>query len=138
MRPTTLSGVSYSPHGTKLGRSAARAGRKDRKGGCRETTRRSATTRCPRFEDPLAGKGESPMLKVHGHPFSTCTRKVLMTLAETETPYEFSVVDFAKGEHKQAPHLEKQPFGRIPVLEDGAFSFFESRAICRYLDEKAG
>ena len=40
------------------------------------------------------------MLKIFGHPMSTCTRKVLMTLAENTTPHELVVVDFAKGEHK--------------------------------------
>ncbi len=78
------------------------------------------------------------MLKVFGHPASTCTRKVLMTLAETTTPFELTTVDFAKGEHKQQPHLGRQPFGQIPTIDDGGFALFESRAICRYLDEKAG
>ena len=78
------------------------------------------------------------MLKIFGHPMSTCTRKVLMTLAETNTPFELTTVDFAKGEHKQQPHLGRQPFGQIPAMDDGGFALFESRAICRYLDEKAG
>jgi glutathione S-transferase len=78
------------------------------------------------------------MLKIYGHPGSTCTRKVLMTLAETNTPYELTTVDLAKGEHKQQPHLGRQPFGQIPALDDDGFAFFESRAICRYIDEKAG
>ena len=78
------------------------------------------------------------MLKVYGHPWSTCTRKVLMTLAENETPYELIVVDFAKGEHKAEAHLRRQPFGRIPALDDDGYELFESRAICRYLNEKVG
>jgi glutathione S-transferase len=78
------------------------------------------------------------MLKVYGHPMSTCTRKVLMTLAETETPFELVVVDFAKGEHKGEAHLRRQPFGRVPALEDDGYELFESRAMCRYLNEKAG
>jgi len=78
------------------------------------------------------------MIILHGHPVSTCTRKVLMTLGETETPYELKLVDFAKGEHKQEAHLARQPFGQIPTIEDGAFTLFESRAICRYLAQKAG
>lgn len=78
------------------------------------------------------------MLKVFGHPASTCTRIVLMTLAETTTPFELTTVDFAKGEHKQQPHLGRQPFGQLPAIDDGGFALFESRAICRYLDEKAG
>jgi glutathione S-transferase len=77
------------------------------------------------------------MIKLFGHPASTCTRKVLTALAETETPYEFSLVDLAKGEHKQEPHLSRQPFGQIPAIDDDGFALFESRAICRYLSEKA-
>jgi glutathione S-transferase len=77
------------------------------------------------------------MLKIFGHPMSTCTRKVLMTLAETNTPYELSLVDFAKGEHKAPAHLARQPFGRIPAMEDDGFELFESRAICRYINQKA-
>jgi glutathione S-transferase len=77
------------------------------------------------------------MIKLYGNPFSTCTRKVLTTLAETKTPYEFTVVDFAKGEHKQQPHLSRQPFGQVPAIDDNGFALYESRAICRYLSEKA-
>ena len=76
------------------------------------------------------------MLKIFGHPMSTCTRKVLMTLAENDTPYELSVVDFAKNEHKAEPHLLRQPFGQLPAVDDDGFAFFESRAICRYVNEK--
>jgi glutathione S-transferase len=83
-------------------------------------------------------KKEDSMLTIYGNPMSTCTRKVLMTLAETQTPYEMVVIDFGKGEHKQAPHLRRQPFGRVPALEDGDFAMFESRAMCRYLNRKAG
>jgi len=78
------------------------------------------------------------MLKIYGHPMSTCTRKVLFTLNETNTPYELTVVDFAKGEHKQAAHLAHQPFGQLPALTDGAFEMYESRAMARYIDHKAG
>ncbi len=78
------------------------------------------------------------MLTVYGNPMSTCTRKVLMTLAETNTPFEMKVVDLMGGAHKQDTHLHRQPFGRIPAIEDGGFELFESRAICRYINEKVG
>lgn len=76
-------------------------------------------------------------MKLYGHPVSTCTRKVLTTLIETNTPYELVVVDFAKGEHKQQPHLSRQPFGQVPALEDDGFQIYESRAIARYVNDKA-
>jgi len=59
-----------------------------------------------------------------------------MTLAETSTPFEMSIVDLSQGEHKREPHIRRQPFGRIPVLEDDGYALFESRAICRYLNQK--
>ncbi len=78
------------------------------------------------------------MLKLFGSPVSTCTRKVLMTLNETNTPFDFVVVDFAKGEHKQAANLARQPFGQVPALDDDGFKMYESRAMARYIDAKAG
>lgn len=77
------------------------------------------------------------MIQLYGSPFSTCTRKVLMALLETSTPYEMNVVDFAQREHKAEPHLSRQPFGQIPAIDDGGFVLFESRAICRYVSAKA-
>lgn len=78
------------------------------------------------------------MLKVFGHPVSTCTRKVLFTANETNTPYELVLVDIMKGEHKGAAHVARQPFGQLPAIEDDDFKMFESRAIARYIDDKAG
>jgi glutathione S-transferase len=75
-------------------------------------------------------------MKLFGHPYSTCTRKVLTTLVETNTPYELVVVDFATGEHKQEPHLSRQPFGQVPAIEDDGFALYESRAVLRYINEK--
>lgn len=75
-------------------------------------------------------------MKVYGHPFSTCTRKVLATLAEKGHKAELVLVDILKGEQKQPAHLARQPFAVIPVLEDDGFTMYESRAICRYLDLK--
>ncbi|HVW30482.1 MAG TPA: glutathione binding-like protein [Polyangiaceae bacterium] len=77
-------------------------------------------------------------MKIFGHPGSTCTRKVLMTLAETQTPYEFILVELGKGEHKQQPHLSRQPFGQVPALEDENLKMYESRAIARYINRKVG
>jgi glutathione S-transferase len=67
---------------------------------------------------------------------STCTRKVLTTLAEKGHEAEFVLLDFAKGEHKQPAHLARQPFGVMPAFEDDGFMLYESRAIIRYLNDK--
>eukprot|EP01117_Protostelium_nocturnum_P000127 TRINITY_DN10205_c0_g1_i1.p1 TRINITY_DN10205_c0_g1~~TRINITY_DN10205_c0_g1_i1.p1 ORF type:complete len:218 (-),score=60.00 TRINITY_DN10205_c0_g1_i1:65-718(-) len=73
-------------------------------------------------------------LVVKGLGMSTCARRVFTTCEETGTPYEISPVNFATGEHKSEAYREKyQPFGVIPVLIDGDFQVYESRAICRYV-----
>lgn len=77
-------------------------------------------------------------MKIYGHPMSTCTRKVLTTCVETNTPYELVTLDFAKGDHKQPEHLARHPWGKMPTLDDGGFTMIESRPICRYINDKAG
>ncbi|MBX3158860.1 MAG: glutathione S-transferase family protein [Deltaproteobacteria bacterium] len=77
-------------------------------------------------------------MKLYGHPISTCTRKVLCTLNETNTPFELVTLDFAKADHKHAAHLARQPFGKMPALDDDGFVLYESRAMSRYIDAKAG
>ncbi|HEX6838280.1 MAG TPA: glutathione binding-like protein, partial [Polyangia bacterium] len=72
-----------------------------------------------------------------GHPMSTCTRKVLTTLAENQTEAQFEMVDLFKGAHKAPAYLAHQPFGQVPALEDDGFQIYESRAICRYIDGKS-
>ena len=74
-------------------------------------------------------------MKLYGNPLSTCTRKVLTVFAEKNAKFDFVVLDFMKGEHKSPEHLARQPFGVVPSFEDNGFALYESRAICRYLDE---
>jgi glutathione S-transferase len=78
------------------------------------------------------------VLKLHGASYSTCTKRVLTALKETNTPYELVPVDLSKGEHKSPEFLAKQPFGQVPYLDDDGFTIFESRAIARYIAAKAG
>ncbi|KAF9621004.1 hypothetical protein IFM89_015826 [Coptis chinensis] len=75
-------------------------------------------------------------LKVYGLPMSTCTTRVLACIHEKGVEVELVPVDFKVGEHKQPPFLAKNPFGQIPVLEDGDLTLFESRAITAYVSHK--
>lgn len=65
------------------------------------------------------------VLKIHGSPQSTCTQRVATVLIEKQVPYEVIPINFAIKEHKSPAHLEKHPFGKIPVLEeeDGTFLY---------------
>ncbi|KAI3897968.1 hypothetical protein MKW92_037612 [Papaver armeniacum] len=75
-------------------------------------------------------------LKVHGLAKSMPVSCVMLCLAEKELDFEFVHVNFSKGEHKSHPFLSKNPFGKIPVFEDGPITLFESRAITRYIAHK--
>lgn len=75
-------------------------------------------------------------IKVYGAAASTCTKRVLTALEEKNVSYELVPVNFAVAEHKSPEFLKKQPFGKIPVLEDDGFLVFESRAICKYIAKK--
>jgi glutathione S-transferase len=76
--------------------------------------------------------------KVLGHAGSTCTRTVVATLEEVGAPYELQTINFGAGEHKAPEYLAKhQPFGQIPVLYDGDFRIFESRAIAKYVADNS-
>lgn len=44
-------------------------------------------------------------IKVHGHPISGSTQRVLATLAEKGLDYEFVFVDLATGQHKTEPFV---------------------------------
>ncbi|GKU86811.1 hypothetical protein SLEP1_g1286 [Rubroshorea leprosula] len=75
-------------------------------------------------------------IKLHGAPMSTCTAKVLTCLHEKGIDFEFVPINLLAGEQKQPSFVAKNPFGLVPVLEDGDFTIFESRAITSYLAEK--
>jgi len=64
-----------------------------------------------------------------GSPFG---RSVLATLEEKGAPWQLAPL--RPGDHKQASHLERQPFGRAPAIEHGGFRLYETQAILRYLD----
>ncbi|GLB45764.1 putative GST superfamily protein [Lyophyllum shimeji] len=76
------------------------------------------------------------VLKLYGSGNSTCTRRVGAVLREKKIPFELVEVQLMKGEHKSPAFMEKQPFGQIPYIDDDGFILYESRAICRYLEEK--
>ncbi|MCL7028220.1 hypothetical protein MKW94_018620 [Papaver nudicaule] len=75
-------------------------------------------------------------LKVHGLAKSMPVSIVMLCLAEKDQDFEFVPVDLSKGEHKSHPFLSKNPFGKIPVFEDGSITLFESRAITGYIAHK--
>ncbi|KAJ4728988.1 Glutathione S-transferase [Melia azedarach] len=75
------------------------------------------------------------VLKVYGPAYAS-PKRVLVCLVEKEIEYEVVPVDLLKGEHKSPEYLKLQPFGSVPLLQDGDYTLFESRAMIRYYSEK--
>ncbi len=76
------------------------------------------------------------MIKLHDHPLSGNCYKVRLLLSQLGVPYERVYVDIFEGEHKSADHREINPNMKIPVLQDGDFTMWESNAILFYLGRK--
>src|SRR5262249_59249708 len=73
-------------------------------------------------------------LKLHYHPLSTFSRRVLIAFVEKQIPHELAVVDMAARRHREQPYLSLNPYGRVPTLDDDGFVLFESTAILNYLE----
>jgi len=60
-------------------------------------------------------------------------RSVQVGLEEKGAAYRLHAM--GPGEMKGNAYLKKHPFGRVPALEHGDFSLYETQAILRYLDD---
>lgn len=78
------------------------------------------------------------MLKLHGHELSGNSSKVRLLLELLGVPYEWVRVDLMAGEHKQPPFLALNPFGQVPVLQDGDTNLADAQAILYYLAARQG
>ena len=80
----------------------------------------------------------SVMFRLHGHELSGNSYKVRLLLELLGLPYEWVRVDLMAGEHKQEPFLALNPFGQVPVLEDGDTILCDAQAILYYLAARQG
>ncbi len=64
--------------------------------------------------------------------------KVRLYCALLGLPLELAPVDFMGGAHKRSPLIGMNPFGELPVLEDGGVCLRDSQAILVYLARKYG
>jgi len=77
------------------------------------------------------------MITLYSFPQSRSLRAT-WTLEELGLEYRCRHVALDNGEGQTPEHLARHPDGKVPVLEDGEFSLFESLPICRYLAEQFG
>jgi glutathione S-transferase len=76
-----------------------------------------------------------PITLYHDVP-STNSDRVKIALAEKGLAWEGVWVKLSKREQKSPEHLKRNPYGKIPVLDDDGKILFESCIINEYLDEK--
>ena len=75
----------------------------------------------------------SHTLKLYHHPLSGHSHRVHLALSLLGLPYDRIAVDLKKAAHKRPEFLALNPFGQVPVLDDGGTIVFDSNAILVYL-----
>lgn len=69
------------------------------------------------------------VLKIHGHPQSTCTRRVIAVAKEKNVEYEVHSVDWTIRAYKTPEFMTNQPFGQMPYLVLGSLYLKHLRAL---------
>ncbi|AUX46757.1 glutathione S-transferase [Sorangium cellulosum] len=72
-------------------------------------------------------------IRLYRHPLSGHAHRVELFLSLLGLPFELVDVDVARGAHKTPEFLSKNPFGQVPVIEDGDVTLADSNAILVYL-----
>ncbi|MEM6681983.1 MAG: glutathione S-transferase family protein [Pseudomonadota bacterium] len=75
------------------------------------------------------------MLKLY-FTHKTRSGRVVWLLEELGLDYELVKLEFSKEGLKSDAHRKRHPLGRVPVLEDGDVTIFESGAIIDYILER--
>ena len=78
------------------------------------------------------------MIKLYGHELSGNSYKVQLLLSLLHLDFELIKIDVMAAEQKGAAHLARNPFGQIPVLEDGTVTLSDAQAILVYLARQYG
>lgn len=72
-------------------------------------------------------------IRLYTFPLSGHAHRAELFLSLLGLPFEKVEVDLVKGEHKQPEFLALNPFGQVPVIEDGELTIADSNAILTYL-----
>jgi glutathione S-transferase len=76
-------------------------------------------------------------MKIHHAPNSRSVR-ALWLFNELGLPYELEIYPLGDKSMRTSEYLKVHPLGRVPALEDGDVTIFESGAIVQYVLEKYG
>ena len=79
-----------------------------------------------------------PALKLHDLELSGNCYKVRLFCSLLGLKLDLAPVDFLGGAHMKSPLIDQNPFGEIPIFEDGGVVLRDSQAILVYLARKYG
>jgi glutathione S-transferase len=77
-------------------------------------------------------------MKLYSFPLSGHSHRVRLFLSLLGIEYALVDLDLAGGEHKAPEFLSLNPFGQVPVLDDGGTLISDSNAILVYLAKRHG
>jgi glutathione S-transferase len=72
-------------------------------------------------------------ITLYRHAVSGHSHRVQLALSLLGLPHQLVDVDLMKAAHKTPEFLKMNPFGQVPVLDDGGVILFDSNAILVYL-----
>jgi len=78
------------------------------------------------------------MIELYEFPLSGNSHKVRLMLSLLGLEYRSHKLDMGAGEHKSPQHLQRNPFGQVPVLQDDGIVIRDSQAILVYLARAYG
>ncbi|WP_076998606.1 glutathione S-transferase family protein [Variovorax sp. KK3] len=75
-------------------------------------------------------------ITVHNATISGHCHRVRLFLSLLDLPFETVEVDLRAGEQRSPAFLRLNPFGQVPVIQDGDVTLADSNAILLYLNER--
>lgn len=77
-------------------------------------------------------------MKLYHHPLSGHSHRVRLFVSLLGLPHDLIEVDLKSGAHKKPDFLALNPFGQVPVLDDGGTVVSDANAILVYIAKKHG
>jgi glutathione S-transferase len=72
-------------------------------------------------------------IRLYQHPLSGHAHRVKLLLSMLDLPFEETLIDVTQGAQRRPEFLSLNPFGQVPVIEDGDLTLADSNAILTYL-----
>jgi glutathione S-transferase len=85
---------------------------------------------------PTAAARPAAPIRLYYHALSGHVHRVELFLTLLDLPFEKVPIDIFKREQREPAFLARNPFGQVPVIEDGELTLADSNAILVYLAKR--